>query len=99
MATAKRTAAPRKAKKLEPTQAYLVELTIGDKTFTSSGDTLIEAFDAIVLGIDRHDLKAKAIFTVRHGGKPVTRLMYVWPLRRFYQNHLARQLWAKAFGL
>ena len=73
---------------------YKVNLAIGDIVFKSENEDLLEAIKSLNVVYNR-DITNKGIFTITKGKKKVEKLMYVFLLRRFFANDLAKIVWVK----
>lgn len=78
-------------KKEKKSDAFSVTMSIADKVYTASADTLIEAFDQL----KPVSYKTKAFLTVEKGGKKSQMMFFVLQLRRFIGSSIFRQVWAK----
>lgn len=58
----------------------------GNRTYTSKGNTLEEAF--LNLGLDYRSIKTKGEITVTNGDKTASRLIALPKLRRYFMSRL-----------
>jgi chromatin remodeling complex protein RSC6 len=75
----------------DTTDIYLVTLTVADKVYESSGETLPEA----ILGLKPDQMKAKGILVVKFNEKSTERMMYAKQLKRPLVNKDAAIFLAK----
>lgn len=78
------------------TTPFSITLTIGDKTYTSKGDTALEA----LMNLKKPEkIVAKAIVTIRHGKLTKTQQFFPVRLKRLFYNKLFQAIQAKQLAL
>ena len=74
---------------------YHVSLTCGEDVYEGSGDSVIDAFQAMPL---RPKVLSKGMLRVSHGEKKLERLLYPNQVRKVLGFRIQRAIWAKLFS-
>lgn len=72
---------------------YALELATSGKIYKSTGQTILEALEAIPL--EWEQIKAKGVITIKQGKLKHEHLFYLKPLRRIFANKLTKLMWSK----
>lgn len=69
---------------------YSLTLTLSDKTYSATGDTVLEA----ITQIKPEKIRSKGVFTVTKGTQKKEGQMFVIKLKHLLGNNLAKIIWS-----